>query len=259
MNKLDNRALQDLICEAAIAKIRNFKSKKDRMPFHERLLGKEFIDFYSFFQSFYTTFGTNIFENIAQLIAQQNFDNVQKQYKLEGQINDDATIVISELINDLNSKTRDPNYRNELSLIRDAVKKGNHSQLATPKVDLYLESDKGKHLFDLKTVKPNKSGIASYKKQILEWACSCMCKDLEAEVQTCIAIPYNPWDPEPYKWWPHMILDQEDNSQIIIGRDFWNFLAGGQDIYDELLDVFERAGEEIQHTLKNWITSTFFT
>lgn len=65
-----------------------------------------------------------------------------------------------------------------------------------------------------------------------------------AHVHTLIAIPYNPYEPQPYQFWTLAgMLDLEE--ELKVADSFWNFL-GGEGVYEELLDCFEKAGIELR-------------
>ena len=67
----------------------------------------------------------------------------------------------------------------------------------------------------------------------------------KAKVVTRLAIPYNPYHPEPYERWTLKGLYDLGKGEILVGEDFWNF-AASDNIYDELLDVFQEVGEELR-------------
>ncbi len=60
------------------------------------------------------------------------------------------------------------------------------------------------------------------------------------DIKTIVAIPYNPYEPEPYERWTLQGLFDLD-KEVMVGKEFWDFL-GGQDTYEDLLDIFEQAG-----------------
>ena len=63
-------------------------------------------------------------------------------------------------------------------------------------------------------------------------------------------IHYNPYEPEPYKRWTlRRMLEIENQSQLIVGKEFWNFLAGGEEIYQDLLDCFEKVGSKMRYEI----------
>lgn len=47
----------------------------------------------------------------------------------------------------------------------------------------------------------------------------------KANVQTIIAIPYNPYEPQPYnRWTMRGMLDLE--HELKVAEEFWDFLGG---------------------------------
>jgi type II restriction enzyme len=65
-----------------------------------------------------------------------------------------------------------------------------------------------------------------------------------------LAIPYNPFEPEPYKTWTMKgMIDTK--HELKVADEFWNFL-GGQGTYEELLDCFEKAGIELRSELDEY-------
>ncbi len=104
-------------------------------------------------------------------------------------------------------------------------------------------------MFDLKTAKPNISGFKDFKRTLLEWAAIFLTNNPEANVNSYIAIPYNPYEPKPYERWTLKgMLDLE--KELKVAERFWDFL-GGEGAYEDLLGCFERVGigmkEEIDY------------
>lgn len=133
----------------------------------------------------------------------------------------------------------------ELAELKKAVSKGGINQMKTVKVDLFVESKNGEQfLFDLKTAKPNISNFKDFKRTLLEWAGIALTQNKNVKVNTLIAIPYNPYEPEPYERWTIKgMLD--DKHELKVAEEFWDFL-GGQGAYKDLLDCFEKAGIELR-------------
>ena len=99
-------------------------------------------------------------------------------------------------------------------------------------------------IFDLKTAKPNISNFKDFKRTLLEWAGIALTQNSNANVQTLIAIPYNPYEPQPYQRWTMKgMLDLE--NELKVADEFWDFL-GGKGTYEDLLDCFEKAGIELR-------------
>ena len=115
-------------------------------------------------------------------------------------------------------------------------------------------SDGAVHLFDLKTTKPNISNFKDFKRTLLEWAAIFLVDNPEANVNSYIAIPYNPYEPKPYERWTLKgMLDV--GEELKVAEEFWDFL-GGEGAYEDLLGCFERTGgrmkEEIDDYFRNF-------
>lgn len=65
-----------------------------------------------------------------------------------------------------------------------------------------------------------------------------------------IAIPYNPYDPEPYnRWTIRGMLDLK--NELKVANEFWDFL-GGESAYEDLLKCFERVGIELRSEIDEY-------
>lgn len=225
-------------------KFLKYEPETESMPFHYRLLGKDRMALFSFIQSLNTTFGISIYEPVAKELAKGIFKEVQTQYTLGKIITDHAQNEIQEIMNDL-SVGGDVNKVEETERIRKVAQKGNEKQLKSVKVDLFLVSNSDEvFMFDLKTVKPNKGDFISYKRNMLEWLAVYFFQRPEANVNTLISIPYNPYEPKPYaRWTMKGMLDL--NKEVMVAQEFWDFLAG-EGTYNDLLDCFENAGIELR-------------
>lgn len=225
-------------------KFQNYKPETDNMPFHYRLLGKDRMALFSFIQSLNTTFGTSIYEPVAKELAKETFKEVYTQFKLGNIITQDAQHEIQKIMNTL-SVGGDVNKTEETERIRRVAQSGKLNELKSVKVDLFLISKKDEvFMFDLKTVKPNKGDFISYKRNMLEWLAVYFYQHPKAEVNTLISIPYNPYEPEPYKRWTMKgMLDLK--KEVKVAEEFWDFLAG-EGTYKDLLDCFEEAGIELR-------------
>jgi type II restriction enzyme len=200
---------------------------------------------YSFIQSLNTTFGTSIFEPVAVALAKTRFKHAEAQHIPGNQISEEAQKVIQKIINDLSTGRSDTDKKSEIELIRAACQKGAMNSFSTVKVDLFVEDKNGAlYLFDLKTAKPNISNFKDFKRTLLEWCAIKLAQNPKANVMSFIAIPYNPYEPEPYQRWTMKgMLDL--NQELKVAEEFWNFL-GREGAYNEVLDCFERVGIELR-------------
>ena len=226
----------------------------DEKPFHHRILGKDRMALFSFIHSMNTVMGTSVFEKVASLIAKPFFQQVENGYQLPQRIGQAAEYKITELMNHLKNSQQEPDIQKESQALWEVRHQGPFYQKKIRKVDLFLMDKQNKvYFFDIKTAKPNIDGFEKLKQNTLEWI-ACYYGQLDSsapkELTAGVAIPYNPYAPKPYKRWTLRGMFAE--NQLLVGEDFWNFLAGNQPIYQQLLDCFERAGEVLRAKVDNF-------
>ena len=244
--------IKEKIKDCMRAKFQAYKPETANMPFHYRLLGKDRMALYSFIQSLNTTFGVSIYEPVAIAVARERFKVAKTQVKPFNQISIEAQRQIQTIINELVIGTdREPDKSMETQEIRGVCQTGNLETVKLTQVDVWLENYEGElFLFDLKTVKPNKSNFEKFKQTLLQWIAAELTRDPKAVVNTIIGFPYNPYEPEPYKRWTlRGMLDLD--REVLIADELWDFL-GGEGTYVDLLDAFEQAGIELRPEIDSY-------
>jgi type II restriction enzyme len=241
--------IEDVITTTIRKKFQNYSPESSSMPFHYRLLGKDRMALFSFIQSLNTTFGTSIFEPVAVALAKTRFKKVESQYIVGKTIFADCQKNVQSIINKLTVDPK-PNKMSELASLKSSLS-GKINTLKPAKVDLFVETTDGEqYLFDLKTAKPNKGDYQKFKQTLLEWAGIALTANKDANVHTLIAIPYNPYEPQPYSRWTMAgMLDLQE--ELFVAEEFWDFL-GGKNAYIELLDCFEKAGILLRPEIDNY-------
>jgi type II restriction enzyme len=186
------------------------------MPFHTRLLGKDKLAIYSFIHSLNTNFGTSIFEPVGLALAQKNFKVAVSQTIAGNKISFGAQTEIQRIIDGLTTAVSIPDKKKEIESIRKVCLSGKMIKVKPTKVDLMFESkDGGYYLFDIKTAKPNVGGFREFKRTLLEWVAVFLADNPKADVNTFIAIPYNPYEPEPYtRWTMRGMLDLDNELKV---------------------------------------------
>lgn len=240
------REISELLRQQIRRKLKEYNPETRNMPFHTRLLGRDRMALFSFIQSINTTLGTSVFEQIAAVIAHPHFRRVVHQFKkFNDTISREAQRIIQEIMDDLTSARSVPNKLEEINRILSVSQTGHMVTIKKPRIDLFVESYDGtEYYFDLKTAKPNIGDFKGYKRTLLEWIAIRGALDQNIQVRTMLAIPYNPYEPEPYQRWTLQGLFDVQN-EIQVAEEFWNFL-GGENTYDELLNVFESVGIELR-------------
>ena len=226
-------------------KLANYNPETNSMPFHYRLLGKDRMALFSFIHSVNTMLGQSIFEYVGRIIAKPKAKQAIDQYrKLEGYISNQAVLKIDQIMRDLRAAKRKPNKEKETREILNVATKGNLGRKLKKRVDLFVETQEGiEYYFEIKTAKPNINEFTGIKKQLLDWIAMRGSKKQDVNIKTIVAIPYNPYEPEPYERWTLQgLFDLE--QEVLVGEEFWNFL-GGERTYEDLLNVFEEAGLEL--------------
>lgn len=206
---------------------------------------------FSFIHSLNTNFGTSIFEPVALSLAKNKFKKAESQATAGDKISAKAQIEIQKIIDDLTTAKSSPDKIKEIEIIRKVAQQGEFRKIKPTKVDVLLESHSGElFLFDIKTAKPNAGGFKEFKRTLLEWAATTLAENPKVKVQTIIAIPYNPYDPEPYnRWTIRGMLDLE--NELKVANEFWDFL-GGEGAYENLLKCFERVGIELRNEIDDY-------
>ena len=112
------------------------------------------------------------------------------------------------------------------------------------RVDLFvIDKDGVENYFEIKSAKPNINEFTGIKKQLLDWVAMRGSIDPKVKIKTIVAIPYNPYEPQPYERWTLQGLF-DLKIEVLVGAEFWDLL-GGKNTYEDLLTVFEEAGKEL--------------
>lgn len=237
--------LKNVIKDSLRTKFKNYNPETKHMPFHYRLLGKDRMALFSFIHSLNTTFGTSIYEPVAIQLSKNRFVTAKTQETPYNIIYSDAQIKIQEIMNRLTRADNLPNSEKEIEELRSVCRSGEKQSVNLTKIDVWLENtDNEIYMMDIKTVKPNIGGFQKHKQTLLEWIASELARNPNAKVQSVIAIPYNPYEPDPYQRWTlRGMLDIE--SELLVAEEMWDFI-GGNGTYENLLDCFEEAGIELR-------------
>lgn len=232
-------------------KFQNYKPEPASMPFHTRLLGKDRMALFSFIHSLNTSFGISIFEPVALALASTTFKVAKSQTPAGQQISENAQFEIQKIMDELTAANIKPDKIKETEIIQKVCQTGELRKVKPTLVDIYLESHSGEiFLFDIKTAKPNRGGFKEFKRTLLEWTAVVLAENPEAKINSIIAIPYNPYDPNPYSRWTMAgMLDLE--HELKVADEFWDFL-GGKGTYNDLLDCFERVGIELRSEIDEY-------
>lgn len=251
LNREQIKSIEKTIKDSMQKKFLMYAPETSYMPFQHRLLGHDRMHLFSFIHSLNTTFGTSIFEPVAETMAKLNFVLAEKQFEVGDLISEHAQIEIQNILDELATGEKKSNKIVEIERISKVCSKGEMRKTKAVKADLFAQSEDGTvHLFDLKTAKPNISNFRDFKRTLLEWIAIYLVKHPGVKVNSYIAIPYNPYEPDKYTRWTLGGMLDLDN-ELMVGKDFWDFL-GGEGAYTELLNCFERVGIELNSEIDQY-------
>lgn len=234
--------IADLLLTAVREKLAKYEPETGYMPFHHRLLGKDRYAMFSFVHSMNTTFGMSIWEQIAVILAKAAGNHAERQYKLLGDVDSKTEELIRNIETSLRRSQTPASVDQATSQIRASIQmvKGRIDPDST--VDLFVRVGKTEYYFDITSAKPNMKDFVGLKLKLLRWIALRLSQDNNIQVFTKLAIPYNPYYPEPYERWTLKGLFDLSAREVLVGEEFWNFVAG-TNVYDDLLGVFQSAGE----------------
>lgn len=244
--------IKKVIREAIIKKLNKYKLMGDVKPFHEKFLSKERIRETSFFHSCSTTIGVTLFQNIAYLIAKgnRNFKKAEAPKDIKSNFSNEAKSIIEDIIFDLGRKQDDPKKRipdikKEIPEVLEVSPKS--GSISAQRADLFLTNLKDNEIYiEIKTTKPNKGESEKIKRSLLKIVAL-----RNKLVKVLCGVAYNPYEPKEFAW-PLPLNYLKLSEDLLVGKQFWDFL-GGNGTYEELLDVFGEAGKELKSKLEDKI------
>ena len=237
--------IKDLIRVKISNKLTRYQRETTSMPFLSKIMqDPEKVAAYSFIHSISTMLGMSIYEKAAKIIATKNFDIAQIQYKLEGTISDEENAVIANIMQNLRNRTRIANKDLEMKEILQFKSKIGRPFKSI--ADLFLKKNNTEYFIEIKTAKPNIDVFYKSKQKLLEWVAL-----RKKPVITILAIPYNPYHPNPYNRFTNQGFFEE-KKELFVAENFWNFL-GGEGTYRELLNLFDEVSQEFKDIIQNKI------
>ncbi len=242
LNANQKEDIKNLLREKLDDKLEKYARETTSMPFLAKLLqDSEKVAAYSFIHSIATTLGMSIYEKAAQIIASSSFDVAETSYDVTGTITNEENSVISQILQEIKSGTREANKEKEINEILSCKSDGGRE--ITIRADLYLKKGDEEYYIEVKTAKPNIDVFAKSKQKLLEWVAL-----RKKKVTTILAIPYNPYHPEPYsRFTMQGYLDEDE--ELYVAEPFWELL-GGKGTYEEVLSIFDEVGKEFKDRIQ---------
>jgi len=226
-------------------KLFKYARETTSMPFLVKLMqDPEKVAAYSFIHSLATTLGMSVYEKISEVVASTRYDKVETGYDVEGEITNEENLTISQILQEIKNGTRTTNKEKEIKEILECNNK--NGRKIKVRADLFLKKGEDEYYIEIKTAKPNIDVFVKSKQKLLEWVAL-----RQKKVNTILAIPYNPYHPEPYsRFTMQGYLDEE--KELYVAEKFWELLSG-EGTYEEVLKIFDEVGKEFKEKIQNKI------
>ncbi|MFH1918041.1 MAG: TdeIII family type II restriction endonuclease [Nanoarchaeota archaeon] len=226
-------------------KLSKYARETTSMPFLAKLMqDSEKVAAYSFIHSLATTLGMSVYEKVSEIVASTHYDEVKTGYDVKGEITEEENSVISQILQEIKNGTRTANKELEIKEILGC--KDKEGRKIKIRADLFLKRGYDEFYIEIKTAKPNIDVFVKSKQKLLEWVAL-----RKKNIHTILAIPYNPYHPEPYsRFTMQGFLDEE--KELYVAEKFWELL-GGKGTYKEILDIFDSVGKEFKEKIQEKI------
>jgi len=226
-------------------KLNKYARETTAMPFLVKLMqDSEKVASYSFIHSLATTLGMSVYEKIAEIIASESYDEVRTGYDVEGEITNEENSIISKILQEIKGGTRKTDKEKEINEILKC--NSDNGRKIKIRADLFLRKGNDEYYIEIKTAKPNIDVFVKSKQKLLEWVAL-----RKKKVMTILAIPYNPYHPEPYsRFTMQGYLDEE--KELYVAEKFWALL-GGEGTYKKIIKIFDEVGKEFKEKIQQKI------
>jgi|SRR5690625_25954 len=249
MDKQTKMVVKDSLSQLvkdAVTRVSNFdESDGGHNPFRSRLIDDAYLEAAKFERSFVTSMGSRGYEQLGRIIAEGAGHTAARSRITQGPISTSQKAYIEVLLRDLRGNKQVPDWQQEVAELVNLASDGSKETVSVTS-DLYVKTTGGEDLFfSMKTVKPNLDQTERAKRDLLELIA------MNPDHKAYFVLPYNPYGEEREKYnftIPFKIFDMRNDPSVLIGKDFWDLL-GGEGTYEDLLEVFEEVGEDLQEKL----------
>jgi len=244
LNAAQRDEIKNLLRKKIENKLNKYGRETSSMPFLARLIqDNEKIAAYSFIHSLATTLGMSIYEDVSVILARGDAKECFRNYGVGGVVSKEQSSIIKKIVTELRNGNRKANIQMETNEILKVSSDGGRFQKSGNIADFYMNRDGVEYYFEIKTVKPNIDVFEKSKTKLLEWVAR-----RRAPVKVFLALPYNPYHPEPYSRFTETGMMDAPND-FLVGDQYWDFV-GGQNTFPQLLEAFDEVGKEYKEKLQ---------
>lgn len=153
---------------------------------------------------------------------------------------------IENIIRDLKAGSQIPNLKRENSLILKFDNSDNEIDSLGFTVDTYIENENVITAIELKSVRPNSGEGRGEKQKILYGKSALQMANPDKKVDFFIGFPFDPTSDTPTgydkeRFFDYLIEFKKffDPNEVLLAGELWDFLSGGENTMDEILNVIE--------------------
>jgi len=179
----------------------------------------------------------NMLEGLAIAIARLSY---KVERKVEGSLSSEQTSEIARILEEYRRRVKRPEIKDYIGLV---AMRGGGTQAARHESDYYLQDETTgqHHLIELKIGGDLDNKKARSEKQALLEQYAILCNTLNSSNKVSIhfATAYNRFgDGAP--WRQERVRQFFADDELLIGRDFWNFVCKSHSGYDIVLDEYKK-------------------
>jgi hypothetical protein len=192
----------------------------------------------SWFYGLNTTLGQSFFENVSHLLC----GGEKKEYK-DLQISQHQQTAVADIITDLKNARQTPDLQRENGLIFGNNNPQNKS-VSNFTADCYFEDEDKIVAIELKTVKPNRYAFRNEKEKMLSAKAGLKNRFPDKDVFFYLGFPFDPQGSTPTAYDKTAFMNYAIDlkkfiaaDEFLIADELWNFLSGGTDTMQQILDI----------------------
>lgn len=245
-NTIKSRILSILNLDEKVTGLKKSMEGGDVSPFLVELFGKKTTLKVKIGQSVQTTMGMSFYEQTCAEIAKSVGYHAETQYKLKGYLSDEVSTYLKLTLDDMNYI---PHRVNEIRKVKELTKVGEQREYPDSTVDVFIKTPDSEIYIDITTVKPNKKEFRVLKEKLLRWTSYRLSQNPSLNVQTFIAIPYNPEskDVEGLGYSRHH--KYYDRKDILVGDELWKIVSNNKVGINDIISIFKDLGTDLSKDL----------
>lgn len=185
----------------------------------------------------------NVFPKIAQIIAKEVFDEAEVDKSIEGFIGENTILEIDRIISEYAGGEDFPDYERDKARILEAQRIATEKVKREESIDLYLKKGNSCIYFEMKSGgKHDTTAAPAIKRRSLMRLALANSPLVDCKV----GLSYNPFGEEAEYGWSQMTSLFELHKELLIGKEFWNFIGQSPKTYEELKEIFAKIGPPME-------------